>query len=239
MRWPEAQLGPSPSPSGPTSSVWSVTNESAGPPVAARKRHAILAEEVEAHRQRYYFATPTISDGEFDTLLRELEAIEDEYPSLRTPDSPTQKVGARGRRARPGRGVVAAGRTPREVAEPRQRVQRRRPVRLGRAGRARGRHRSRGTCASSRSTGSRSTSSTATDGLASPGHPAATDSTGEDVTYNAQFVDAIPSGWRPAETYPPPALLEVRGEVVFPTAAFEAINAERADLGLPLFANAA
>lgn len=62
-------------------------------PVAARERHAHLAEEIEGHRFRYYVKDqPVISDGEFDTLLRSLESLEEEYPALRTPDSPTQKV---------------------------------------------------------------------------------------------------------------------------------------------------
>lgn len=62
-------------------------------PVSAREEHAQLAERIEEHRFRYYVKDqPVISDGEFDTLLRSLEALEDEYPALRTPDSPTQKV---------------------------------------------------------------------------------------------------------------------------------------------------
>ena len=57
-------------------------------------RHAELAEELRGHQYRYYVLdAPTVSDAEFDKLLRELEAIEQEYPSLRTPDSPTQNVG--------------------------------------------------------------------------------------------------------------------------------------------------
>ncbi|NMD46664.1 MAG: NAD-dependent DNA ligase LigA, partial [Propionibacterium sp.] len=59
-----------------------------------RARHAELAQEIEDHRFRYYVTdAPTISDGDFDALMRELEAIEDAHPELRTPDSPTQKVG--------------------------------------------------------------------------------------------------------------------------------------------------
>ncbi len=59
-----------------------------------RARHAALAQEIEEHRFRYYITdAPTISDGDFDVLMRELEAIEDAHPELRTPDSPTQKVG--------------------------------------------------------------------------------------------------------------------------------------------------
>ncbi|WP_069815086.1 NAD-dependent DNA ligase LigA [Streptomyces sp. TP-A0874] len=62
-------------------------------PAEARERHAQLAEQVEEHRFRYYVKdSPVISDAEFDELLRSLEALEGEYPELRTPDSPTQKV---------------------------------------------------------------------------------------------------------------------------------------------------
>ncbi|MFC9592264.1 NAD-dependent DNA ligase LigA [Streptomyces sp. NPDC056944] len=62
-------------------------------PAEAREKHAELAEQVEEHRFRYYVKDqPVISDGDFDKLLRALEALEEEYPELRTPDSPTQKV---------------------------------------------------------------------------------------------------------------------------------------------------
>ncbi|MER5773933.1 NAD-dependent DNA ligase LigA [Streptomyces sp. NPDC002039] len=62
-------------------------------PAAVREQHALLAEQVEEHRFRYYVNDqPVVSDAEFDTLLRSLEALEEEYAELRTPDSPTQKV---------------------------------------------------------------------------------------------------------------------------------------------------
>ncbi|MFF4322470.1 NAD-dependent DNA ligase LigA [Streptomyces sp. NPDC001568] len=62
-------------------------------PTAVREQHALLAEQVEEHRFRYYVNDqPVVSDAEFDTLLRSLEALEEQYPELRTPDSPTQKV---------------------------------------------------------------------------------------------------------------------------------------------------
>lgn len=62
-------------------------------PAEAREKHAELAEQVEEHRFRYYVKDqPVVSDAEFDTLLRALEALEEEHPELRTPDSPTQKV---------------------------------------------------------------------------------------------------------------------------------------------------
>jgi DNA ligase (NAD+) len=63
-------------------------------PADARERHAALAEVVRGHQFRYYVLdSPTVSDGEFDALLRELEALEQEHPGLATPDSPTQLVG--------------------------------------------------------------------------------------------------------------------------------------------------
>jgi DNA ligase (NAD+) len=63
-------------------------------PAEVRERHAKLAEQVEEHRFRYYVKdAPVVSDAEFDRLMRELESLEEEYPQLRTPDSPTQKVG--------------------------------------------------------------------------------------------------------------------------------------------------
>ncbi|KUN01827.1 aromatic ring-opening dioxygenase LigA [Streptomyces yokosukanensis] len=62
-------------------------------PAEAREKHAQLAEQIEEHRFRYYVKdAPVISDAEFDRLLKTLEALEERYPELRTPDSPTQKV---------------------------------------------------------------------------------------------------------------------------------------------------
>ncbi|MFD7707759.1 NAD-dependent DNA ligase LigA [Streptomyces sp. NPDC059786] len=67
--------------------------ESTAVPAEARERHAQLAEQIEEHRFRYYVKdAPVVSDAEFDRLLKSLEALEEEHPELRTPDSPTQKV---------------------------------------------------------------------------------------------------------------------------------------------------
>ncbi|MFJ2951757.1 NAD-dependent DNA ligase LigA [Streptomyces sp. NPDC087226] len=67
--------------------------ETTSVPAEAREQHARLAEQIEEHRFRYYVNdAPVISDADFDRLLRELEALEEEHPELRTPDSPTQKV---------------------------------------------------------------------------------------------------------------------------------------------------
>lgn len=61
----------------------------------AEDRAAELREELRYHNYRYYVLdSPVISDAEYDRMLRELQAIEEEYPDLVTPDSPTQRVGA-------------------------------------------------------------------------------------------------------------------------------------------------
>ncbi|MEV4279759.1 NAD-dependent DNA ligase LigA [Actinoplanes xinjiangensis] len=66
----------------------------ADPALRAASRHAELADEIREHQHRYYqLDAPTVSDAEFDLLLRELEALEAEFPELRTPESPTQSVG--------------------------------------------------------------------------------------------------------------------------------------------------
>ena len=60
----------------------------------ASQRHADLSDRLNEARWRYHVLDePTISDGEFDAMMRELNELEDSYPGLRTPDSPTQQVG--------------------------------------------------------------------------------------------------------------------------------------------------
>ncbi|MFI5754019.1 NAD-dependent DNA ligase LigA [Streptomyces sp. NPDC051569] len=62
-------------------------------PADAREQHAQLSEQIEEHRFRYYVKDqPVVSDAEFDRLLRSLRELEERYPELRTPDSPTQQV---------------------------------------------------------------------------------------------------------------------------------------------------
>ncbi|MGH3939201.1 MAG: DNA ligase LigA-related protein, partial [Pseudonocardiaceae bacterium] len=65
-----------------------------GPPAEVRAEHGELAETVRGHQFRYYVLdAPTVSDGEFDQLLRRLQELEQRWPVLVTPDSPTQLVG--------------------------------------------------------------------------------------------------------------------------------------------------
>ncbi len=60
-----------------------------------KKRVEKLREEIEYHNYRYYVLDkPEISDAQYDRLMRELEKLEEQYPELRSPNSPTQRVGA-------------------------------------------------------------------------------------------------------------------------------------------------
>jgi DNA ligase (NAD+) len=62
-------------------------------PPDAREEHARLSQELDEHSYRYYVLdAPTVSDAEYDALMRRLEHLEDSYPELRTPASPTQRV---------------------------------------------------------------------------------------------------------------------------------------------------
>ncbi|QRY61125.1 NAD-dependent DNA ligase LigA [Gordonia sp. PDNC005] len=64
------------------------------PSDAAAREWAELADEVRGHQFRYYVQdAPTISDGEFDALLKRLTALEEEHPELAVADSPTKLVG--------------------------------------------------------------------------------------------------------------------------------------------------
>ncbi len=71
-----------------------VSSAPAQAPEQAREEHARIAQEIDEHRYRYFVLdAPTASDAEYDVLMRRLQTLEDEYPDLRTPASPTQSVG--------------------------------------------------------------------------------------------------------------------------------------------------
>ena len=67
---------------------------SAAKSAAAKVRE--LRTQLEHHNYRYHVLDdPEVSDAEYDRLMRELKALEEQYPDLVTPDSPTQRVGGR------------------------------------------------------------------------------------------------------------------------------------------------
>ena len=64
--------------------------------LAVEERAAALRHEIDEHNRRYHeLDDPTISDADYDDLVRELRALEEEFPELITPESPTQRVGSR------------------------------------------------------------------------------------------------------------------------------------------------
>ncbi|HSW42093.1 MAG TPA: NAD-dependent DNA ligase LigA, partial [Patescibacteria group bacterium] len=204
-------------------------------PAAAAARHASLAAEIVAANRAYYLEdAPTLSDADYDARLRELVALEAAFPALRTPESPTQRVG------------VA------DVAEasPFGEVHHEQPMlslgnALGeeelRAFDARVRRILNLPPAPELAPDLRYVAELKIDGLAvslrylegrlARGATRGDGTTGEDVTANLRTIAVIPS--RLAE----PATLEARGEVYIPMAEFARINAEREEAGLPLYAN--
>ncbi len=195
---------------------------------AAAHRHAALAQQVEDHRFRYYVLdAPVVSDGEFDALLAELEALEAAHPELRTPDSPTQTVG----------GTFSTEFAAVDHLQPMQSLDNAfDDDEVGswyeRAVRDAGTAETHLLC------------ELKIDGLAvnllyergvlvralTRGNGV----TGEDVTLNVRTIDGVPHQLRGDDA---PALLEVRGEVFFPVAAFEELNAGLVESGRAPFAN--
>jgi DNA ligase (NAD+) len=194
-------------------------------PDEVRQRHAGLAQEVEELAYRYYvLAQPSASDAEYDDKMRALSALEDEWPELRTPDSPTQKVmeslstdfapAAHLERMLSLDNVFSDD----EFAAWAQRATREVPVptwlcELKIDGLA---------VALVYENGRLARAATRGDGV-----------TGEDVTLNVRTIDGVPGRL----TGDVPELLEVRGEVFLPTASFAALNERLVAAGRPPFAN--
>jgi DNA ligase (NAD+) len=190
-----------------------------------------LADEVREHQFRYYVRdAPIISDADFDQLLRRLEALEEQYPELRTPDSPTQLVGGAGfatdfssadhlERMLSLDNVFSTEEFDVWVARIHGEVGNDVPflcelkvdgVALGLVYRD----------------GRLLRAATRGDGR-----------TGEDVTLNARTIDDVPERLTASDDYPVPDVLEVRGEVFFRLADFEALNAALVEDGKTPFAN--
>ena len=194
---------------------------------AARERAAELARTIDDAQYRYYVLDrPTLSDADYDTLMRELQALEDEFPELRTPDSPTQRVG----------GTYSTLFTPVDHVE--------RMLSLDNAftgeelaGWAQRVEREGGS-------GVDYLCELKVDGLAvdlvyekgrlARGATRGDGRTGEDVTPNLRTLDDVPDRLTGEDV---PELLEVRGEVYFPVAGFEKLNESLVDAGKTPFAN--
>jgi DNA ligase (NAD+) len=196
-----------------------------------RRQWRELADEVREHQFRYYVRdAQIISDAEFDGLFNRLIALEEAHPELRTPDSPTQLVGGAG---------FATDFTPAphlermlsldDVFAPDELMAW--AVRIGAEiggdtdylcelkidGLALGLLYRNGRLVRAATRG---------DGR-----------TGEDVTLNARTIADVPERLHPSDDFPVPAVLEVRGEVFFALADFEALNAALVADGKAPFAN--
>ncbi len=225
---------------------------------AARDRHDQLARRIRDARYRYYvLSAPSLTDAEFDAAWHELLVIEDAHPQLATPSSPSQQVGAPLDTAfapfthlermasldnafdrdelvawaeRVRRRLAATAVAPDaaddadldEVAESLDAEEAERvldePVRY--------------VC--ELKIDGVAINLVYREGVLSVGATRGDGTTGEDVTAQILTLDDVP--YRLA-TDDPPALLEVRGEVHYPLAAFEAMNAARIEAGEPAFMN--
>ncbi len=187
------------------------------PTAAARQQHALLAEQIEDARWRYYVKdAPTLSDSDYDVKMRDLEELEETYPALRTPDSPTQKVG----------GAVATEFTPVDHLEPMMSLDNAFSLseleawigRVHRGGADDAQYllelKVDGLAVNLRYEGGRLTiAATRGDGR-----------TGEDVTPNVRTIDNVPHLLTGTDEFPIPDVVEIRGEVFLPVEAFERLN---------------
>ena len=200
-------------------------------PPEVRRQWQDLAEAVREHQFRYYIKdAPIISDDEFDTMFNELLALEERHPELRVADSPTQLVGGAGFATDFAEAqhlermlslddvfdrdelVAWNTRVENEVGqEPHYLCE------LKIDGVA--------------------LSLVYRDGRLERAATRGDGRVGEDVTLNARSIDDVPERLSADTDFPTPALLEVRGEVFFLLADFEALNASLVEDGKAPFAN--
>ena len=198
-------------------------------PAKIRRRVESLREQIRAHDRRYYEEdAPVVSDAEYDALLRELQALESEHPSLATPDSPTVRVGGAPSERFPTAPHVQpmlslenalddeelqdwVGRLERGVEDP-DRLAYVAELKIDGA----------------------SISLTYEDGVLVRGATRGDGFVGEEVTANLRTIREVPlrlAGHGHA------GRVTVRGEIYMTRSGFERLNAGRAKAGEPLFAN--
>jgi DNA ligase (NAD+) len=199
--------------------------------VSAELRAAELRDQLDRHNRLYYVLDePEIGDDAYDALLDELREIEAEHPELRTPDSPTQRVGA----------------PPLERFEPVEHHEQ-----MLSLGNARNEEELRAwetrlanylkrlditasqfSYTTEPKIDGLAVALTYEDGVLVRGATRGDGRVGEDVTQNLRTIGSVPLRIENA-----PELIEVRGEVYLPIAAFKALNERRAEAGEPTFAN--
>ena len=195
----------------------------------AAERVVWLREQIDRANHAYYVLdAPEISDAEYDRLFRELQALEDGHPELRTADSPTQRVGAPVASAlakvahlRPMVSLANAF-TADELSAWEERNARILPE-----------VRTAGYTAEIKIDGA-AVSLTYEDGRFTSGATRGNGVIGENITANLRTIADVPlalkgKGW--------PKVMEIRGEVYLPYAGFTRVNEARARQGETLFAN--
>jgi DNA ligase (NAD+) len=194
---------------------------------AARAR--FLRETLEQANYEYYVLdAPVLSDQQYDRYFRELQSIEAQDPGLRTPDSPTHRVGApvQSQLARHKHisSMLSLGNAfdDGEVRDWNSRINR-----------IAGEDDTRAFTAELKIDGA-AVSLTYGNGVLETGATRGDGSVGENVTPNIRTVRGVPLRLRGKSH---PALLEIRGEIYMPFDGFEKMNLERASKGEPLFAN--
>ncbi|HEV2727138.1 MAG TPA: NAD-dependent DNA ligase LigA, partial [Solirubrobacterales bacterium] len=200
---------------------------------SAEQRAAELRKELDRHNHLYYVLDdPEVGDDVYDALLNELRELEAEHPELRTPDSPTQRVGAppldRFEQVEHLEQMLSLGnaRNEEELRAWENRL---------------ANHLKRMDIAASQFS---YTTEPKIDGLAVTltyengvlvrGATRGDGRIGEDVTQNLRTIGSVPLRIKGGRV---PELIEVRGEAYLPIAAFKALNERRAEAGEPTFAN--
>ncbi len=192
----------------------------------ARHRMTELINEIRDHQFKYYVLDqPTVSDAQFDELLRELQSLEDKNPELRQPDSPTQHVGGGFSTQFEQRDHIEKmmsldnvfdsqelaqwfDRVEKEIAQPQYLCE----VKVD----------------------GLAINLTYENGVLVRGLTRGNGVTGEDVTLNVKTIRNLPHQLKGDAA---PTLIEVRGEVFFPIAAFNELNDSLEEAGKQLFAN--
>ena len=191
------------------------------------RRVADLRQQIEKANYEYYVLdSPTISDEQYDGMLKELTELETKHPELLTPESPTQRVGATpSERFRPVRHAapmlsLANAFGEEELRAFDQRVRK-----------ALGREEIEYVC--ELKIDGLAVNLTYVDGKFVEGATRGDGVTGEDITANLRTIKAVPLSLRQTAG----GRIDVRGEVYLPVKSFEATNEERKERGEPPFAN--
>lgn len=199
----------------------------------AKKRAAELREVIADYRYRYHVLDdPTVTDEIYDSLTRELRKIEDQYPDLITPDSPTQRVGGKAlskfKNVEHQKPMLSLNDIF-DVAELEAWEKRMHKL-----------------------TGKTDLEYYAElkmdglamalqyeDGIFKRAITRGDGKIGEDVTHTVKTIQTVPLRLKKSDKVPAKVydFFEIRGEVIIPRKEFERINSERAKQGLPLFAN--